>query len=222
VKKQNTATSMLRVRSAYDEPNYLNSLLLIDTKLKGEKGGIRQGRGDVGVMWQLGIKNRGTKEQRKYKATECCSWNNIPLVPMMNTFMSDFFHKSFPSEFHEIQLGNRGIDIDNSVGGDGSLHTFSVSCDLGNASHVDSGDESVGISTWVEEKPGTAKNWFFILPNTTLMDDHSKAVVIKLSHGLSIAWNGKVLHHCTSITDAGETNHVYGNFTSKSKAKSLG
>ena len=35
-----------------------------------------------------------------------------------------------------------------------------VSCNLGNASHVDSGDESVGVSTWVEEELGTAKTFF--------------------------------------------------------------
>ena len=87
---------------------------------------------------------------------------------------------------------------------------------------MDTGDESVGISTWVEEKLGTAKNCFFILPNNALVSDPHKAVVIKLSHGVTIAWNGEVLHHCTSITNPGETNHVYGNFTSKSKSRSLG
>ena len=140
----------------------------------------------------------------------------------MNFFMSRFLASSLPTEFQEIKDGQKGIDIDSSVGGDGSLHTFSVSCDLGNSSHVDGRDESVGIATWVEEKPGTAQNWFFILPNTTLVDNPSKAVGIKLSHGLTIAWNGKVLHHCTSVTETGNNNHVYGIFTSRSKARSLG
>ena len=140
----------------------------------------------------------------------------------MNTFMSDFLRRTFPSEFNEIAEGNKGIEIDKNVGGDGSLHIFSVSYDLGNASHVDTGNESVGVATWVEEMPGTAKNWVFILPLTTLVDNPCKAVAIKLSHGLTIGWNGKVLHHCTSITTKGENNHVYGNHTSKSKARSLG
>ena len=123
----------------------------------------------------------------------------------------------------EIQEGNKGIAINKSTGGDGSLHTFSISKDLGNASHVDSADESVGISTWVEEKPGQATNWYFILPNTTLLDNPSRAVVIRLSHGLSIMWDGRVIHHCTSVTNTGIVkNHVYGNFTSKSKARTLG
>ena len=112
----------------------------------------------------------------------------------MNTLMSNFLQRTFASEFQEIAEGNKGIEIDKNVGGDGSPHTFSVSCDLGNGSHVDSGDESVGISTWVEEKPSTAQNWFFILPFTSLVDNPGKAVVVKLCHGLTIAWNGKVLH----------------------------
>jgi transposase len=220
--KSTTVTTVVRVRSARDDSNYLRALLLVDTQLKGNRHVVRQGHGDIGTMWQLGIKNRGIKEKKLYKATESSACNDIPLLPMMNTFMSSFFRTAFPIEFSEIQAGNKDIGINDYVGGDGSLQTFSISCDLGNASHIDCGDESVGISTWVEEKPGTAKNWFFILPNTTLMDDPSKAVVIKLSHGLSIGWNGKVLHHCTSLTDTGEMNHVYGNFTSKSKARSLG
>ena len=138
------------------------------------------------------------------------------------SLMAQFFRFAFPVEFTEIEEGNRDMKIDPSVGGDGSLHTFSISCDLGNASHVDSGDESVGISTWVEEKPGMAKKWFFILPNTCLRGDPTKAIVIKLSHGLSIAWDGRVLHHCTSVTNTGIQNHVYGNFASKSKKRSMG
>lgn len=123
----------------------------------------------------------------------------------------------------EIQQGNRNIIVDKTTGGDGSLHTFSISKDLGNASHVDRGDESVGIATWVEKEPGRAKNWYFILPNTHLLHDESRAVVVKLSHGLSISWDGRVVHHCTSVTDTGGVeNHVYGNFTSKSKRKTLG
>ena len=97
-----------------------------------------------------------------------------------------------------------------------------MSRDLGNSSHIDSGDESVGIATWVEEICDRAQNWFFLLPSTTLTDDPSKAVVIKLSHGLTIAWDGKVLHHCTSVTDTGDDNHVYGNYIGKSKARTLG
>ena len=226
------AFTWVKVRSAYVKTNYLRALLAVDNQLDVNKGTVRQSRGDVGHMWQVGLKKRGlmTEETLKkyYKATESTFIvsDNVNIrsstLPTMNYFMSSFFQSAFPNEFMEIHEGNKGIQIEKAVGGDGSLHTFSISCDLGNASHVDSGDESVGISTWVENKPGKAKNWYFILPNTTLLDDPTKAIVIKLSHGLTIAWDGRVIHHCTSITDTGEENHVYGNFATTSKVRALG
>jgi hypothetical protein len=211
----------VKVRSARDEPKYLDALLEVDTNLEVRKGRVRQDRGDIGTMWQVGIKNRGllTHNQKLYKALETTRY---PSLRMMNNCMSSFCRRVLPNEFMEMERGNEGITIDKCISGDGPLITFSISRDLGNASHVDIYDESIGISTWVEEKPGQAKNWYFILPNTTLLNDPSKAVVIKLSHGLTISWDGKVVHHCTSVTSTGVKNHVYGNFTSKSKARTLG
>jgi hypothetical protein len=226
-----TATTWVKVRSARDNQSYLLTLLSVDSQLMLSKGAVRRGLGDVGRMWQVGVKNRGlmTKKRKHYKATESAFISvtkdevaGSPFLMLMNHYMVEFFKCAFPDEFREIQQGNKGMDVDSRMGGDGSLHTFSISRDLGNAAHVDRRDESISMCTWVEEIPKTAKNWFFILPNTTLRDDASKAIVIKLSHGLSISWNGKVLHHCTSVTDVGPKNHVYGNFTSASKARSLG
>lgn len=225
------ATTIVKVRSARSQPSYLDSLYVVDAQLVPSKGAVRQGRGDVGRMWQVGVKNRGlmTKNRKHYKATESAfiktDKTNVagsPFLLLMNCQMCEFMRHTFPKEYQEIQHGNQGMAVDRRIGGDGSLHTFSISRDLGNSSHLDTGDKSVSICTWVEEKPGTAKNWFFILPNTTLLDDASKAVVIKLSHGLTISWDGRYLHHCTSITDTGEKNHVYGNFTTTSKARTLG
>jgi hypothetical protein len=220
-REQISHTTWVKVRSAHARPDYLCSLLEVDTQLDVNKGCVRQGRGDVGTMWQVGVKNRGflTHRRKLYKATQSI---RSPSLSSMNNSMSDFFKRAFPKEFMEIQQGNKGMDIDKCISGDGSLFTYSISRDLGNASHLDSGDASIGISTWVEEKPGMATNWYFILPNTTLLDNQSKAVVIKLSHGLSISWDGRIVHHCTSVTDTGEENHVYGNFTSTCRARTLG
>ena len=44
-----------------------------------------------------------------------------------------------------------------------------------------------------------------------------KAVMIKLSHGVAISWDGKIIRHCTSVTKLGKNNHVYGNFFSAIK-----
>jgi hypothetical protein len=42
-------------------------------------------------------------------------------------------------------------------------------------------------------------------------------VLVRLRHGRSISWDGRVIRHCTSVTnlgvgDNGEANHVFGWF----------
>jgi hypothetical protein len=44
-------------------------------------------------------------------------------------------------------------------------HTLDLSVNMSNASHYDVNDASQGFSIWTEDKPGTTKNWYFVLPN---------------------------------------------------------
>jgi hypothetical protein len=99
--------------------------------------------------------------------------------------------------------------------------------DLGNASHYNVGDVLQGFSVWTEEVPGLAANWFFLMPNVCGMNNGIpfNGVAIKLYHGTSICWDGRVIRHCTSMTfpDGINTefgggaqptlNHVYGTFS---------
>ena len=82
-----------------------------------------------------------------------------------------------------------------------------ISKDLGNASHFDK-DYSKSISIWVEENPGLASNWYFILPNVKI--GNRMGLVIKLKHGRVIEWDTRLLRHCISVMDIGPSNHVYG------------
>jgi hypothetical protein len=98
---------------------------------------------------------------------------------------------------------------------------FNQSVDLGNASHVDVMDGSAGMSIWTESRPGTAKNWYFVLPNLIVTHDGTDyvGVVIKLDHGTAISRDGQLIRHCTSVTDVngGDVegdNDVFGTFWS--------
>ena len=74
-------------------------------------------------------------------------------------------------------------------------------------------DTSVGLSIFNEKIPGTATNWNFVLPNTTMVNENAdQAIAIKLFDGCTIAWDGRKVFHCTSMKDVGEDNHVYGNY----------
>jgi len=51
------------------------------------------------------------------------------------------------------------------VGGEVSQGTGVVSCDPGDESHYDSGDNGKSISLWVERRVGTAKDWSLCSPD---------------------------------------------------------
>jgi hypothetical protein len=60
----------------------------------------------------------------------------------------------------------------------------------------------------VEEEPGRAKNWAFIIPDVAI--NGSRGVVIKLFHGAVVSWDGRKIRHCSSIPKPGDDNNVYG------------
>ena len=84
------------------------------------------------------------------------------------------------------------------------------STNLVNPAHIDVNDKTECISTWTESNIDTATDWYFILPNTTR--DRSKAIVIRLRHGVTIKWDGRVLMHCSTIGTTGDSNNVYSTF----------
>ena len=117
-------------------------------------------------------------------------------------------------------------------------YTVDMSINLGNASHYDVHDASQGFSIWTEELRGVGYNWFFVMPNVYgRRPDGStfSGIAIKLSYGVAISWDGRVLRHCTSLShpdgrpyrenpaasprvssDGKQRfrNHLYGNFSS--------
>ena len=87
---------------------------------------------------------------------------------------------------------------------------------LGNAAHDDVHDASQGFSVWMEDIPGTATNWYFLMPNVHGVNNdgtHYNGIAIKLRHGTAISWDGRVVRHCTAVPCPGVSNHVYGTFT---------
>jgi hypothetical protein len=55
------------------------------------------------------------------------------------------------------------------MAGDGKYgrvsHSMDASDNLVNASHYDTNDGSQGASIWTEDKPGSTRDWYFVLPN---------------------------------------------------------
>ena len=90
-------------------------------------------------------------------------------------------------------------------------------------------DASQGYSVWTEELRGHGENWFFVMPNLYSKHPDGKpfaGVAIRLTHGVAISWDGRIIRHCTSLSEpdgpdgkrvgageGGHGNHLYGTFT---------
>jgi hypothetical protein len=87
--------------------------------------------------------------------------------------------------------------------------SMAISSNLGNASHYDVADGSIGYSIWVELTPNKASNWYFILPNVMIKRDGKtyNGVAIKLFHDICIAWDGRIIRHGTSVTKTNDKNN---------------
>jgi hypothetical protein len=98
-------------------------------------------------------------------------------------------------------------------GASGIVPSLNISLDLGNEPHYDTNDLGIGLSVWLEDIPGTAKNWKFVVPNLMVKFEGAsyEGLVVELCHGALIQWDGGSIRHCTSVTDCGPpSNHVYG------------
>jgi hypothetical protein len=97
-----------------------------------------------------------------------------------------------------------------------------------NANHFDPGDGNKGYVIFHCKQHGMdgVLNWYFLFPSLIWKreDDTSifQGVAIKLYHGVKIAFDGRVLRHCTSITEgvciphkdkASVTPHGFGTYS---------
>ena len=106
-------------------------------------------------------------------------------------------------------------------GRDGHIsHTMDQSVDLANSSHCDGNDASKCFTIWTEDISGSTEGWYFVLPNV-----HGKragggglfdGLAIRLSHGVLISWDGRLVRHGTFVMD--RKGHVYGTFYPAKKA----
>lgn len=99
--------------------------------------------------------------------------------------------------------------------------TFDMSYNLSNPAHVDSGDITSGVSIWLRknfiDSESCNENWWFVLPNLRTQKENMKGIAIKLSHGLCIEWDGRIIKHCSSIPNVPENDSFIGAFFSAKK-----
>jgi hypothetical protein len=64
----------------------------------------------------------------------------------------------------------------------------------------------MSLGTWVSGSGKQLKNWQLVFPNVIIFKDKIEyhGLIIVISHGTQVAWDGHVVHHCTAITDTGD------------------
>lgn len=229
--------SVVMIRNAFfgdGDEGVLNDITLHNEVLRrrSSKGSARAKGGDVGTMHAIGtlvdLDRVGTLP---YAANGYVSEG---LLRRMVVSLSRIGRHCFPQVYAVIRdlesdSGLLPVPPMDGAAGCRAGYTVDMSVNLGNSSHFDVHDASQGYSVWTEEIRGLGANWYFVMPNLHGMRPDGRpfaGVAIRLSHGVAISWDGRVIRHCTSLSmpdgidgkRVGDgrncfKNHLYGTFT---------
>jgi hypothetical protein len=196
----------------------LAALCIGSKRLKGQPANARQHVGDHGKMFCCGEMAVTGSKMKVTQPTKILQDENIlsEINELSASFAKDAFISVLPTMQHIETMSGR-VPIKEMGGSSSPSCRIITSYNLGNASHYDVGDASVCYSIWCELEPGSATNWFFVLPNVLVKygGETYHGVVITLFHGVGISWDGRMIRHGTSITNTGtKTNGCFGWFWS--------
>ena len=186
-----------------DKANLLTSVVELGRSLHGPGNCRGKDVGDLGAMHAIGLRSASSKVY--YVTKE----NTSSKVEVASTLMTEWMQDHLQDILAIIRTKDAKMNVEASPSfknAPGSRMMISVN--LANSPHLDIGDTSESVAIWVEEKPGQSKNWYFVLPNMSY--EGSNGVVVKLSHGVVISWDGREIFHCTSKTIVGADNKAYG------------
>lgn len=210
-KKSRILIRLVAPDEGYSKTNLLSSVVALGRSLDGPGNARGRRVGDIGAMHAMGLKSASSKDV--YKITE----NTQRKAVTASTVMREWLEDNMRDELREIVQTDTNLKVKYPpVLPRGPGARLMMSVNLGNSPHYDSGDTSKSIAIWVEEKPGQAQNWFFVLPNVSFRG--SNGMAIKLYHGLVISWDGREIFHCSSKPIPGDGNKVYGCMWGSSRA----
>lgn len=196
------------IRSAAKDAELMSGIVELGESMPGT-GNCRRLVGDSGSMYGLGYRSKARGEI--YVQTKKARTNAA--MTSLTQKVGPFLEEKYPEVLQDIRAaekrgGSMVRPLDAMGGESGPGSSIMISRNLGNSSHYDYSDGSASCSIWAEKCKGRARNWYFVLPNLSI--NGSKGVVIRLRHGVSISWDGRIIRHCSSVTDVGADNNVYG------------
>ena len=216
VKTEHRTSTTIQIRritpdEGVEKDRMLNEGVLLGRTLSGVGNARGAKVGDLGAMHAIGYRCAATKE------VYVTSKETADQVKVVSSLMREWMEDNMSSVLKNLLEVDSSLNVSNSLAcmpvGPGSR--MMVSINLANAAHLDVNDTSMSVALWLEEKPGQSTNWYFVLPN--LSHDGSNGVVVRLYHGVVISWDAKTIFHCTTKTNVGPDNRVYGCMWGSSK-----
>jgi hypothetical protein len=201
------STTTVMVRLVRQEEELLTAIIELGVCMPA-KGTCRRDVGDIGEMYGLGYRSKAKgvlyKQTRDGRTAGAMKQVSDGVVRYMSQH-----YEGVLADIKKAEKGGAPAPALHEMGGlNGPGGTIMLSRNLGNSAHYDFADRSHSFAIWVEKIFGQAGNWYFILPNVSV--NGSKGAVIRLRHGTAISWDGRKIRHCTSVTDVGEGNDVFG------------
>ena len=198
---------------------------IVDVGSAMDDFGERNARNKSGDHGKMNLVGFNLNPGRPHLGSVTKVTSQLPDFQKMVASVSLSLEKCLPMVLEPMRAIERSVNVypPKTMGyTDGITATCDFSVNLGNASHYDPGDVGPGVSIWAEKIDGRSSNWYFVMPNflpskvrgatSSLKVRNQSGVSIKLSNGVCILWNGRVIRHCTSITNVGDKNATFGVF----------
>ena len=187
--------------------------------VSSEKGsaGARAGNGDLGGMHPIG--SRIDKSWNNVQYVTSSSEEAVPVLSKAVEAASILASVAIPAALRVMQDFENDAGVQHAPGMEGGECRVTLSMDLSinlaNSTHYDINDASQGFSIWTEDYPGSTGQWYFVLPNMKGKfpgtDREYNGIAIKLSDGVLIGWDGRLIRHGTSMVGS-RVGNMYGTF----------
>ena len=174
------------------------------SNISDSSGNCRKRTGDLGTMVIYGWRHL---DGTPYKSNR----HVLDLEEIM-VCATEHFSTMFPNLVNGIARKSERIRNDKPLLKCSAVSELIVSKDLVNSCHIDCNDKEFSLTTWMEAIPGQTVGKYFILPYTSM--DGTKSLVFPIVDGQSIAWDGRIIRHCSGEGIMGPNNSVYGMFFS--------
>lgn len=199
-------TTQISVRQINKEEHLLSVCNDIGSYHQKNRSPCRTKANDCGKMFGVGTRVHNGKFNN-YKTF--VDYDPLKSIEMCH-LASNILEKYFPHQVIAMRSTERGFGLFHN---NHLTYNYDQSVDLGNTSHFDTMDASVGVSVWTELKCDNAGNWTFVFSNVKFFYEGTLYVglIVKLHHGAAMSWDGRFMRHCSSIPHVNENNEGYFN-----------